>query len=231
MNSKKKVSRVAGALYLVLIVFGVFAEFFVRAKLVVYGDAETTLNNISNSEQLFRTGFVFDLLMLLVYFFLPMALYHLLASVNKKVVAIMVLSVVTAVAIMFVNMLHYYVVIIVSDNKDYLTAFDQDQRNALGMVFIYLYHKGYMIAQVFFGLWLLPLGYLVFKSGFSPRLLGILLIIAGLEWMSDSFTYFLFPEVSKMISPFILISAALIEFSFCFWLLIIGPKRQKENSK
>ncbi|MEO1254772.1 MAG: DUF4386 domain-containing protein [Bacteroidota bacterium] len=227
IDSRRKVARIAGLLYLALIIFGIFAEFFVRSKLIEYGNAYTTLVNVKSSEQLFRIGFTFDLLMLLAYFFLSMVLYHLLESVNKKVGSIMVLCVLAAVAIMFVNMLHYYMVLLVSENKDYLEVFENDQRDALGMLFIYVYRKGYMIAQVFFGLWLLPLGYLVFRSDFMPRILGILLMVAGAEWMIDSFIYFLFPDLSRVISLYILLSAACIEFLFCFWLLFKGVKEQK----
>ena len=135
MDSNKRTARIAGALYLALILFGIFAEFFVRAKLVTSGDAATTIQNIKDAQRLFRLGFVFDLIMLLAYFFLPLALYALLKAVNKNMAGVMVLSVIVAVAIMFVNMLHYYMAIMVADDATYLKVFDADERNALGMLF------------------------------------------------------------------------------------------------
>ena len=223
MTSNKKNARIAGLLYLIVIIFGVFAEFFVRSKVLVPNDAAATANNILNSEWLFRIGFVSDLIMITAYFFLALALYLLLKSVNKNHASLMVLCVLIAVSILCVNMLNHIAPLLLLNGT---SAFESDQLHGMVMFFLDMHKHGYLIAQIFFGLWLFPLGYLVYKSGFFPRILGILLMIGSFSYWTDFIIFFLFPDYVSTVSTIITLPADIAEFSLCMWLLIKGVMDQ-----
>ena len=200
MNSNKKTARIAGLLYLLTVVFGILAE-FVRSTLIVYGDAAATAHNIMASESLFRIGFVSDLIMMTCYLLLALILYVLLKPVNKNLASLFVLFTLVSVAIMCINMLNQFAAPLLLSGADYLKVFEADQLHAQVMLFLNLHKHGYLIAQIFFGLWLLPLGYLVFKSGYFPRILGILLMIACFGHLIQFFTLFLFPNYAVITYP------------------------------
>lgn len=231
MNSNKKIARIAGLLYLLLIVGGIFAEFFVRQKIIVWGNAADTAHNIMHSEELFRLGFVGDLIMATTFFFLPLVLYILLKQVNRHMARIMVLSVMIAVSVICLNLLNQFAALILLNNPDYMGVFETAQLQGLVMFFIDMHGHGYFIAQIFAGLWLFPLGYLVFKSGFFPQILGIFLMIGCFSLMIDSFIFFLFPDYWPVINPIIGIPGDLAEFSFCLWLLVKGAREQKPAAR
>ncbi len=222
MNSTQKTARIAGLMYLLVIVLGIFAELYVRSSLIVRGDAAATANNIIASESLFRIGFVSDLIMITCFLFLALALYKLLKPVNKNQALLMVLFVLVCIPIMCLNMLNHFVALLLLSGADYLTIFEADQLHALAMLFLDLHGYGYLIAQIFFGLWLLPLGILVFKSGFLPRVLGVLLVIACFGMLIEFFNVFLFPGYQSIIIDLLSYETAIAEISFCFWLLIRG---------
>lgn len=226
MNSNKKTARVAGLLYLLLIIFGIFAEFFVRQGLIVPGDAAITANNIMASESLFRLGFVSDIIASACWLLLPLALYVLLKPVNKNFASLMVLFVLAGVAMQCINMLNQFAALLLLSGADYLKVFQADQLHALAMFFLNLHKYGYSSAGIFHGLWLLPLGYLVFKSGYFPRILGVLLIIACFGFLVDFFGRFLLPnyENYEAIISLVGLSSVIGEFSFCGWLLLKGAK-------
>jgi hypothetical protein len=217
MNSIKKTARVAGFLSLLVIVFGIFAE-FVRQSLIVPGDAATTVNNIMASESLFRLGFVIDLIHYTILMLLPLALYKLLKPVNKNHALLMVILVLVGVPIAMLNLLNQFAALLLLSGADYLTVFEADQLQALVPLFLDLQRHGVFIAQMFWGLWLFPLGYLVFKSGFLPRILGVLLMIACFGYLIDVVLFFLFPDFGATISQFTFIGELLL----ALWLLIKG---------
>jgi Domain of unknown function (DUF4386) len=227
MYSNKKIARVAGLLYLTVILCGVFAEFFVRAKLFVPNNTIVTANNIIASEWLFRLGFVSDLMMQTAYFFLPFALYILLKHVNKNHALLMVACVMIAVSIMCVNMINHIAPLLLLTKTVYTSAFDPKQLHGLVSFFLELHGNGYHIAQIFFGLWLFPLGYLVFKSGFFPKFLGVLLMIGCFGYLIDFLLFFLSPNLAEEISMVATIPADIGELLFCLWLLIKGVKNQQ----
>ncbi len=213
-------ARVAGFLYLGVIVFGIFAQ-AVRQNLIMSGDAAETAHNIIASESLFRFAFVSDLIMSTCWLFLALALYLLLKRVNKNLAALVVLFVMVGAAIQFINMLNHFATLPLLSGADYLKVFTADQLQALVLFFLNLHTWGYTIAGIFHGLWLLPLGYLVFKSGYLPRILGSLLMIGCFGFQIDLVTRFLFPGYEVITYPGMVI-AAIAEFSFCGWLLIKG---------
>ena len=227
MNSPKKTARVAGFLYLMVIVFGVFAEFFVRQRLIVPGDAATTANNIMAFESLFRIGFVSDLIQVTFWLLLPLPLYKLLKPVNKNHASVMVIFVLVGVAIQCLNMLNQFAALLLLGGAEYLKVFEANQLHALAMFFLNLHKYGYIIPQIFHGLWLLPLGYLVFKSGSFPRVFGVLLIIACFSFLLDEFGRFLLPNYGETIALVVGLPTIIGEFSFCGWLLIRGVNVEK----
>ncbi|MGD8584246.1 MAG: DUF4386 domain-containing protein [Chloroflexota bacterium] len=218
VNSIKKTARFAGFLYLILAVCGGFAEFFVRQSLIVPGDALATVNNIMASESLFRLGFVSELVGQTVFVVLALVLYKLLKPVNKSQAQVMVMFVLIAVTITCLNMLNQFAALLVLNGGDYLAAFDVGQQQALVLFFLNLHKAGYLIAQVFFGLWLLPLGYLVYRSGFLPRIVGVLLMVACFGYLVDVITYTLLPSFDVVVSEFTFIGELLL----LLWLLVKG---------
>lgn len=226
MNSIKRTARIAGVLYLMVIIFGIFAEVGVRSSLIVSGDAATTARNIMGNETLFRIGFMSDLIMMACYLLLAFTLYVLLKPANNNLSLLFVLFTLASVAIMSINMLNQFAALLILSGVDYLTVFSADQLQALAMLFLDLRKYGYFIAQIFFGLWLLPLGYIGMKSGYFPRILGILLILASFGHLIQYFQVFLFPDYEAITYPGLAI-ATIGEFSLCFWLLIKGVKEDQ----
>jgi hypothetical protein len=224
MNTINKTARVAGFLYLLVIVFVFFAG--VRYSLIVPGDAATTANNIRADELLFRIGFVGDLIHSTCFLLLAWALYVLFKPVNKNLALLFVLFVVACVVIQCINLLINFTGLLLLSDADYLTLFEADQLHAQEMLFRNLYENGILIAQIFFGLWLLPLGYLVYKSGYLPRILGILLMIGCFGYLIDFFQYFLFPDYEVITYPGLAV-ATIAEISLCGWLLLKGVKVQQ----
>ena len=229
MNSRKKTARMAGFLYLMFLVTLVFAEDAVRSKLIVFGDGAATANNIMASEGLFRIGFMSDLLSAVFFLLSAWALYVLLKPVDKNLALLFVLLILGGVAIQSINMLNQFAALLLLSGADYLKVFQADQLQALAMLFLNLYKNGFIIAQVFYGAWLFPLGYLVFKSGFLPRILGILLMIDCFGVLIWFFQFFLFPGYEVITYPGLMVSL-IAEFSLALWLLIMGAKDPKPAS-
>jgi hypothetical protein len=225
MKSDKKTARIAGLLYLLVAVFYGFAHFF-RVSLTVPGDATATVNNIIASEGLFRISFVSGLIGQTLFILLGLALYVLLKPVNKNIALLMVIFVLVSVPIAMLNLLNQFAALLLLSGADYLKAFETDQLHALGMLFLNVLDHGTLIAQIFWGIWLLPLGYLVFKSGFLPRILGVLLMIAAFGYLIGSLASFLFPNYDEIIE-LVYYEPAIAEISFCLWLLIRGVNQAK----
>jgi len=226
MNTNKKTARMAGFLYLIYIVFHVFANVIGRSKLVVFGDAATTAQNIMASEWQFRIGFVSDLISAVLFLLAAWALYVLLNPVNRNLALLFLLLNLGGVTIECVSDLFLFASSLLLSGADYLKVFQADQLQALAMLSLYLYKNGFMIAQIFFGAWLFPLGYLVFKSSFLPRILGIVLMLHCAFWLMTALQPFLFPgfdAITYISRPLGFIA----EFGLTLWLLIKGAEEQK----
>ena len=227
MNPTKESARMAGLLYLLMAVTSAFGLLYVPSKIIVAGNAVSTANNILASESLFRIGIISSLIGQISFIFLVLALYSLFKRVNETHARLMVALVLAAVPIMFVNTLIQLGTFIVLGEADYLKAFGPDQLNALMMIFLNLYNYGIFVVGIFWGLWLFPFGLLVFKSGFIPRILGILLIISCFSYLVDSFSFLLIPSGHDAVSKFTVAPMAIGEISIILWLLIKGVKSQK----
>ena len=232
-TSPQLYARVGGLLYLIIIVAGIFAEVFVRSRLVVSGDAAATANNILASESLFRFGFFSELIMLACDVAVALIFYVLLKPVNKNLALLAAFFRLVMTAISGINSLNHYSALLILGGADYLTVFETDQLHALALLSLKSHTFGYHISLVFFGFHCLVLGYLIFRSGYLPKVLGILLIIASLGYLTNSFTAILSPEYAKMLFPGILIPAFIAEVSLCLWLIVMGvnvPKWDKQAS-
>jgi len=225
MNSIQKTARTAGVLYFVYIVATMFADVS-RTKLIVFGDAIATANNIQASEWLFRIGFMSDVLAGVLFLLAAWALYMLLQSVDKNIALLFLLLNLGGVAVQCLNMLNLYSAVLLLSGADYLKVLQIEQLQALAMFFLYLYKNGFMIAQVFYAAWLFPLGYLVFKSGYLPKLLGIILMIECFGWLLYPIQFFLFPSFTSV--TYLSFAIGFIgEFSLALWLLIKGATEQQ----
>jgi hypothetical protein len=217
MEAERRLARIAGSLYLVVAVLGGFAELYVRARTVVPGDAAATAENIRGSASLFRFGFATDLVQATFFLFTAMALYLLLRHVHELVARAMVVTVAVSVAIICLNLLNQYMALQVATGR----AAGSD---ALVGLFADMHAAGYLIAQIFFGLWLLPLGYLVYRSGYFPKVVGILLAVGCFGYLLDTFTHFLTPEIAGSVSAIVVIPAAIGELLFVVYLLVKGVR-------
>jgi len=226
MNSLKKTARVAGILYFIMDIFMIFSGMVVDPKLYVPGDAAATVSNILASEWLFRLGFVSWIVGYIVFLFLVLALYNLFKSVDKGQARLMVILVVAGVPLSILNMLNQYAPIVLLSGAEHLSAFNPAQLQSLSMVFLDMYQHGMMVAEIFWGLWLIPLGILVYKSRFVPKALGVLLIVGCFGHLLSFLSTFLFPDYNAILIP-IAQTAMIGELPIFLWLLIKGVKDQQ----
>jgi hypothetical protein len=217
----QRYARVAGLLYLIIIVCGVFSEVFVRSSLVVTGEAATTAGNIVASESLFRLGFAADSLMLLSDVAIAVIFYVLLRPVSKTLALLAAAFRLTQAGILGFNLLNYYAALLLLSGEVYASIFDSEQLHALAMLFLELHSHGYDLGLLFFALSSFILGYLVIRSGYFPLILGYGLMAAALVYLAGSITRFVFPEFLSLITPLYIIPL-IAELAFCLWLLLRG---------
>jgi hypothetical protein len=216
MNANK-IARTAGFLYLLLAPVAFFGLDYIPS-LTVPGNAVATVNDIMAQPLLFRLSILSALMTPLVTAAVAIFLYKLFKSINKNQAALMVIFALAALPIAMLNELNHFAVLLLLNGAGYLKVFSVDQLYSHVMFFLDISHYGVHIAAIFWGLWLLPLGYLVFKSGFLPKILGVLLIIAGFGYMIDSGALFLLPNLNIEVGQFTFIG----ELLFLLWLLIKG---------
>jgi hypothetical protein len=231
MNSLKRQARFAGLLYLLACLPAPFALIYVPGKLIVPGDATATANHVRASETLLRLGMAGELINAVGFIFVVFALYRLLKGVNKNHAAIMVTLFVVSVPISFLNVLNDIAALILASGANFLSVFEKSQLDALVLVFLRLHTHGFLVAQIFWGLWLFPFGILVIQSRFIPRALGVLLIIACFAYLADSFTFLLLPHYGHLVSNVATVFEGIGELSIVFWLLIWGAKEQPSREQ
>ena len=220
MKSIKKTARIAAILTLVMAVFAPFSMIYVPTTLVVSGDAATTANNIMASEGLFRLGIASDSIVFLIEIVLTVLLYVLLKPVNKTLSLVAAFSRLAMTIIQGINLLNHFFVLLLLSGAGYLTVFAPDQLHALVLLFLNVHEDVVLIWGLFFSLHLFMIGYLVFKSGYIPGVIGIFLIIASLCYLLQSFGNILFPQYKEIFSSIGLLST--IEIALPLWLLIKG---------
>jgi hypothetical protein len=215
--------RVAGLLYVVTSILGFFAMGYVPGKLIVHGNAAATAGNIAASETLFRLGIAAQLVGMVGFIFVALALYDLLKGVNKRHASLMLGLIVVSIPISVLNEVNAIAALVLARGADFVSIFDKPQREALVMLFLNLHHHGIVVAEIFWGLWLFPLGLLVYRSRFLPRFLGVWLALAGVGWVMLSLTGIALPQYLDKVDTYNQ-PAVFGEIVFMFWLLIVGAK-------
>ncbi len=209
-------ARIGGILYLLIIVLGALGQIFIRGALIAPGDAVATGNNIMASQSLWRIGILGDLMMHLFDIPVMLVFYVLLKPVNKNLVLLGVLLNLIQTAVLVTNKLNLVMPLLLLENGDSKRAFE----------FIRLHDYGFGIGLIFFGFACLVYGYLIFKSGYLPRILGVLMMIAGLSYLTNSFALIVASTYSWKIFP-VLLLALIGELSLSLWLIVKGVKIQK----
>ncbi len=223
MHPIKKAARIAGAIYLSMVITGPFSLIYVPSKLIVRGNAAATAENILAHETMFKLSILADLVGQVIFICLAIALYRLLCNVNKIWAGLMVALVLVSAAVGFFNTLNDIGALILFRGADFLAVFDKPQRDALGMLFIRLHTQGIFIDEMFWGLWLFPFGLLVYRSGFLPRFIGVWLMINCFGYVALSVTALFFPSYYE--AAFKWAQPVLFgELAIMLWLLIKGAK-------
>jgi hypothetical protein len=224
MSSPKQLARIAGVFYLLVGIFGGFAEGFVDPKLYVAGNSTATAANVVANADLVRMGVVAHLVDGVFFALTAMALYLLLNRVQKNAARLMVLFVALAVGIICLNAIFLFEGMQVAADRSYAAAFGAAGSSALVMMLLDIQHHGTLAAQVFFGLWLAPLGYLAYRSGLFPKALGVVLVLATISYLADSLTAFLLPSLELQIKPFLIVAPLVGEIWMVLYLLVKGVK-------
>jgi Domain of unknown function (DUF4386) len=224
MTSPKRLARIAGVFYLFVAIFGGFAEGFVDLKLYVAGDAAATAGTVVANAGLARIGVVAHLVNGVFFVLAAMALYLLLNHVQKNAARWMVVLVALAAGITCLNAVFQFEGLRVATDSSYAAAFGIAGSNALVLLLLDIQHYGTLAAQVFFGLWLAPLGYLVYKSGMFPKALGVVLVAATVCYLVDSLVAFLVPDLGKQIHASVVIVVAIAEIWMVVYLLVRGVR-------
>jgi len=227
MDSLKKQSRIAAALYFLNGLPAPFALLYVPSVLLVRGDATATANNVRDSETLLRLGMAGELFSSTVVIFAVLAFYSLFKAVSGKHARAMLVLMLISVPISYLNVLNDLAAITFARGPEFLSSFAEPQRDAFVLFFLRLHNQGLVLAQIFWGLWLFPFGILIWRSGFIPRIIGVFAIIAGCGYVIGSSASLFLPTYAGVIGQYAMILQA-GELSF-IWMLIWGAKDQLAN--
>ena len=229
MNSPKRLARIAGLLYLINGIASGFAFAYVIGKVYATGDAATTAANVVTNAGLVRIGVVADLFQATEWVFLAMVLWLLLRHANANAANAMVVLVAVGAGIVCLNDVLQFESVHVATDASYAAALGAASSSALVLLLLEMHHYGFLIAQIFFGLWLVPLGYLACKSGMFPRPLGVLLMVGGACYLVGLLAVFLVPDGGETINGFVTIPSAIAEISMALYLLIKGVRSSPET--
>ncbi len=228
-NSIQMTARIAAILTLLIVVLAPFSMLYIPTTLIVAGDAATTASNINASEGLFRVGMVSDSIVFLIEIVLTVLLYVLLKPVNKTLSLAAAFSRLAMTVIQGINLLNHFIVLLLLSGTGYLTVFAPDQLQALVMLFLNAHESVVLIWGLFFGLHLLIFSYLVYKSGYLPKILGILLLIVALCYLIQDFGIILFPQYKELFTS--IGALAFLEIAFPLWLLFKGVNVQEMQKR
>jgi len=222
-----RIARIAGLLYVLMIPLGLLGIMYVPTVLVAEGDAVTTIKNILDNMGLFRLSIVTALVVQVTHIFIVLLLYRLLQPVHRNYASLMVIFMLVGIPITMLNELNHFAIVWLLGGAENLNIFPEGQLQDLVPMFFKFHEYGILIASIFWGLWLLPMGYLVFKSGFISRIPGVLLVIAGFGYLTDTFARILSPGYGTTIIASIITAALFGEIVFPIWLLITGVNVEK----
>lgn len=221
-QSPQLYARIGGVLYFYIIIAGGFAEGIVRSRLIVPGDAAATAHNILTSQTLWRLAFAGELLLYTCAISLVLILYVLLRPVNPNIALLAVFFNLVSVTVETINSLAHFVAILLLRSPDYLKVFDLRQLQAFAALALESHQYGFALSLMIFSFVLILNGYLIYESGYFPRTLGILVIIAGVCYLSNSYAFFVAPALNAILFPGILVPSFIGELSLCLWLLAFG---------
>ena len=230
MNSPKRLARIAGVLYLLNAILSAFA-YFMEKKVYVSGDAAATARNVVAHSGLVRAAVVADLFQATVWVFLAMTLYLMLKHVSKTAASAMVVFVAIGAGIVLLNEVLEFAGLRAATGAVNLASLGPAGSHAMVLLLLDTQHYGFLIAQIFFGLWLVPLGYLAWKSGMFPKVLGVLLIAGGACYLVGTLAAFLAPTSGQQINTFITIPSAIAEICMVVYLLMIGVRTAQPDER
>lgn len=225
MTNLDRKARIAGLLYLLVILAAPVRLVYIPTTLFVTGDAAATVANIATHEVLFRFGIFCDMASGVLMLLLTLAFQRLFDGVDRKLATLMVVvGGILPAALYFFNVLNDVAVLLIARGPDFLSVFDKPQRDALALLFLKLHGQEIGAAMVFWGLWLLPLAVLILRSGFLPRIFGWGLILNGLAYLAQSITWSVLPQFDDLVTR-IATPLQFIEIFFMLWLLLFGARR------
>jgi hypothetical protein len=227
MTGSKRLARVAGALYLLMAVLGGIAQLGVRADIRVPGDAAATAANIAANPTLFRVSLVADIATATTFVFVGVALYLLFRHVDRHAAGALVVFVAVGAGMILANLAFHHAALLVATDPAY-GALGAQSSDGLVLLLLDMHDHGYTIAGVFFGLWLLPLGYLAYQSGRFPRVLGILLVGAGGSWIVGTLVAFLWPDLPAVVHT-IIAAPTVAEFWMIAYLVTKGVRAPRPD--
>lgn len=226
-SSPQLYARIGGALYLIIIVIGLFGEMFVRDKLIVSGDATATAKNLMASESLWRLHIAAELFLLICAIALLMILFVLLRPVSRELTLLALFFNLISIGLEAATAMYLVVALFPLGNAAYLRAFTPEQLYAMASLSLKSHGYGFGVSLLFFGCFCVVIGRVIFKSGFFPRTIGALMQIAGLCYLTDSFALILSPTLANRLFPAVLLPAFVGEASLCLWLLFKGVNVQR----
>jgi hypothetical protein len=231
MSSIKAKARLAGILYIVMGIPAWFSLMYIPSAYVVRNDPTTTARNIVNGEALYRLGILSELVSQTIFLVLALVLYDLLRDADRKQATLMVMLVGVSVAFEFANCLNLVAPLILLSEADFLSVFTKPQLDALALVFLKLRKSGLGVVSLVWGLWLLPFGVLVFKSGFFPKVLGVLLIVACFAYVTDSITSVIVAAPRPVIGTVTQALGGLGELAIVLWMIVMGARVQPQKAR
>lgn len=221
----RRLARMTGAAYLVNVIAGIFSLIYVPSLTSGHGDPAATVHNILAHEALFRAGIVAGLFCYIEFLLLPLLFYRLLGAVNRNAAMLMAVLALVSVPLSIASLQHKLDVLALLGHASWLHALDASQLQTQVMLQLSAYGNALLIAQIFWGLWLVPLGWLVLRSGMLPKVLGALLVLGGLSYLADFVGQMLFAGYNaSALSDFMTLPAALGEIGTCLWLLLAGAR-------
>jgi len=225
MDSRKKTARLAGFTYLIVILTGILYLQYIPSQLKIRGNIPKLMQDIPAFERIFKLGILAEITCWVFFLILPIILYRLFKPVNELWAKMMVVFAIVQVPISFMNILNKLAILSLMSDTQYLKIYSMDQLHSQVLFYLNLYHQGNLINHVFWGLWLLPFGYLVYRSQFLPKILGILLIAGCFGYVIDFLGTFLFPGYDDTAIPnYIILPASIGEIGICLWMMIVGVK-------
>jgi hypothetical protein len=230
-SSPQLYARIGGVLYLLIIIIGGFGELFVRDKLIVSGDPTATAANIRSMESLWRFHIAAELFLLICAVALLMIFFVLLRPVSRDLALLAVFFNLISIGLEAATTLYLLVALFPLGNAEYLKAFALEQLYVMASLSLRSHSNGFGLSLIFFGCFCLIIGYLIFRSGYFPKILGLLMQIAGLSYLTNSFALVLAPALANRLFPGILLPAFVGEASLCLWLLVKGVNVPKWEAK